>query len=223
MTTYSQLPEKIIQINGGIRTDIWYKYDDDHKIIKCIKKSKIKTQKKTVLKRKFIKKFGEAINDKPMKNIINKEVYFNFVKNFESKEEKYDEVVEKLSKRLKQIWDSPSISKAKTTKTTKTSNLDGIKNKYVPRYIRNRSENNGKDPTIIVRNIPEYCSYFDMKALFKNLNPVNVGLPKNYNIPEYNRGFAFVTFASINDQTNAIKLLNGHKYGACILSADIAN
>jgi len=97
-------------------------------------------------------------------------------------------------------------------------------NTYVPPGMRNRGGGGGphddNDPTIRISNIPENATQDDMRQLLRKFHFNKLRLARKTYAPSGNRGFAFVTFTTIQDAYTAMVKLTGHKYGHMVLKAE---
>jgi len=97
-------------------------------------------------------------------------------------------------------------------------------NAYVPPGMRDRGGGGGphddNEPTIRISNIPENATQEDMKQLLRQFHFNKLRLARKNYAPSGNRGFAFVTFTTIQDAYTAMVKLTGHKYGHMVLKAE---
>jgi len=96
-------------------------------------------------------------------------------------------------------------------------------NAYVPPGMRGSGgggPHDDNDPTIRISNIPENATQEDMKQLLRQFHFNKLRLAKKTYAPSGNRGFAFVTFTTIQDAYTAMVKLTGHKYGHMVLKAE---
>jgi len=75
------------------------------------------------------------------------------------------------------------------------------------------------EPTIRISNIPENATQDDMNQLLRPFHMNRLRLAKKYQ-ESGNRGFAFVTFSTIQDAYTAMVKLTGHRYGHMVLKAE---
>jgi len=76
------------------------------------------------------------------------------------------------------------------------------------------------EPTIRISNIPENATQDDMNQLLRKFHSNRVRLARRNYPPYGNRGFAFVSFSTVQDAYTAMVKLTGHKYGHMVLTAE---
>lgn len=111
----------------------------------------------------------------------------------------------------------------------RTSGLDSNRRPgaYIPPNMRGGGGGGGRggphddsDPTIRISNIPENATQDDMNQLLRPFHMNKLRLAKKSYHETGNRGFAFVTFDTIQDAYTAMVKLTGHRYGHMVLNAE---
>ncbi|CAK8675180.1 unnamed protein product [Clavelina lepadiformis] len=245
------LPPSSQKIVGNIKTVIEYKYNDDDKKVKVIRKYKIETKKtsKSVARRKLLKKFGLSVNDSsgPQRatTMVSEDVQMQFVTNREEEmlQEQEDPTLSKFKHQLQYYMFFKNFKgtaqkdradegdKPETDDTTTTA--PAAPGKYVPPSMRSGGNTAGssmptgrgsrdEQATIRVTNLSEETKESDLQELFKPFGPIQrIYLAKDKHTQQ-SKGFAFINFYNRDDAAKAIKSVCGFGYDHLILNVEWA-
>ena len=195
----------------------------------------IKLPKALVERRKW-EKFGVSKGlpsgpDKSSTNIVYDEVFFEFTNRNKIKDDKEEDVggifgsSNKSAVKCKHCggnhWSIKCSHKPDPKDTTDNKPNNSIENsgKYVPKFRRDGVEpikENRNRNTINITNISENATDEDIRDLFYNYGRI---LRLYYNNI---KGFAYLTFNSLDACEKAIEAVNGHPYDYLILSVKMA-
>lgn len=237
MYSASELPPNTVTYDesGKIKTTITWRYKDPilkneaiktTVVTRVIKKYTRKVSKGAIRRRNMIfNKFGACKGNPPG---IEKGVTSFQSKNepivFEPFVERSPQIEIKEEKEEKRgMYIPPALRKqGNSRKQVKTEPVKT--NLYIPPAIRNKhveSQQYLKEITIRIANLPEETKDVDLNELVKSLNPTKVKLIKDRRTG-LSRGFGFVTFTCHKDAENAMRVLNGYKYGYLVLECSLA-
>jgi len=229
--------EKIVDDKKYI---IIYRKDNDGIITKHTKIYRIKTIKtilpKSVAERRKWVKFGVSKGlpsgpDKASTNIVYDEVFFEFTNNNKIKDDKEDDgegifrSSNKSAVTCKHCrgnhWSIKCPNKDQLKELTKDNIDKPIENsgKYIPKFRRDGIEpikENRNRNTINITNISENATEEDIKDLFYSYGRIKRLYYNNI------KGFAYLTFISLDACEKAIEAVNGHPYDYLILSVKMA-
>nr|XP_002131706.1 eukaryotic translation initiation factor 3 subunit G [Ciona intestinalis] len=247
-TVNGDLPPLSQSVVGDIKTVVEYKYNEDDKKVKVVRKYRIETQKtsKSVAHRKLLKKFGKSSNDLSGPNrattIISEDVQMQFVSTREEEmmQEQEDPTLSKFKHQLQYYMFFKNFKatapKDKTTEEERKpeeENASNAPSKYVPPSMRSGGNtvgssmpsgrgNRDEQATIRVTNLSEETKESDLQELFKPFGPLQrIYLAKDKHTQQ-SKGFAFINFYNRDDAAKAIKSVCGFGYDHLILNVEWA-
>ena len=194
-----------------------------------IETRKIKMNKATAERRKW-EKFGVSKGlppgpDKASTNIVYDEVFFEFTNNNKIKDDKEEAdsgifgSTKKSSVTCKHCGGNHWSIKCTNKPDPKDKKNINDTNKYVPKFRRDGKEpikENRNRNTINITNISTNATEEDIRDLFYNYGRIS----RLY----YNeiKGFAYITYTTLDACETAIEAVNGHPYDYLILSVKMA-
>ena len=209
-------------------------------ISKSTKIYKIETRSikvpKALAERRKWEKFGVSKGlppgpDKSSTNIVYDEVFFEFTNRSKIKDDKEDDVSgifgssNKSAVKCKHCggnhWSikCPNKEELKELKESIDDNSNKSTGKYVPKFRRDGAEpikENRNRNTINITNISDNATEEDIKDLFYSYGRIKRLYYNNI------KGFAYLTFNSLDSCEKAIEAVNGHPYDYLILSVKMA-
>jgi translation initiation factor 3 subunit G len=227
--------EQIIEDNKYITI---YTKDKSGLITKHTKIYRIETRKikmpKAVIERRQWEKFGVSKGlppgpDKASTNIVYDEVFFEFTNNNKIADDKEEDSGIFGSSNKSAVtcrhcggnhWSIKCTNKGESGSKDKGSGPSEVESsgKYVPKFKRDGvdiTENRNRN-TINITNISTNSTEQDVRDLFHNYGRIS---RLYYN--EF-KGFAYLTYSSLDACEKAIEAVNGHPYDYLILSVKMA-
>ncbi|KAF2069177.1 hypothetical protein CYY_009500 [Polysphondylium violaceum] len=223
--TVEKVSEVIVKNEKGEEIKITKRYQEYQVTVKRNRKAD---------ERKKWKKFGECADKTGLENTsYGDEQFLILSRKTESKEEEKDIVKCRICKKNHFTAKCPykeALDLSQKPQRATAGGADGGEkketggSKYVLPSQRagHVAAPSGNDiPSLMVSNLSDNANEADLRELFGSIGHVyKINIPKT--LDGRPKGFAYVTYANLQDAEQAIKTLNGHRYDYLVLGVEFA-